>query len=127
MGSICLFFLDFWRFVIRVLRTLRAFPAHARARPASMRRRHPFHTLLIHFGKCKKTKAMGEWKAPLSLRVRQALRAGLEQYAAQEKRTLGNVGEVILEWGFQQLLAAGSTERLLKCSIRVGVRKSKRR
>ena len=49
------------------------------------------------------------------------LRAGLEQYAAQEKRTLGNVGELILEWGFQQLLAAGSTERLLKCSIGSGL------
>jgi hypothetical protein len=92
-----------------------------------MLRRHPFHTLFIHFRKCKKKSAMGEWKAPLSLRVRQALRAGLEQYAAQEKRTLGNVGELILEWAFQQLLAAGSTERLLKSSIRLEVRKPKRR
>ncbi len=60
---------------------------------------------------------MGEWKAPLSLRVRQDLRAGLEEVAAREKRTLANIGEVILEWGFQQLLVAGSTERLLKYKI----------
>jgi len=60
---------------------------------------------------------MGEWKPPLSLRVRQDLRAGLEEVAAREKRTLANIGEVILEWGFQQLLVAGSTERLLKYKI----------
>ena len=60
---------------------------------------------------------MGEWKAPLSLRVRQDLRAGLEEVALREKRTLANIGEVILEWGFQQLLVAGSTEQLLKYKI----------
>ena len=60
---------------------------------------------------------MGDWKAPLSLRVRQALRAELEEFAARERRTLGNVGELILEWGFEQLKAAGSTERLLKSRI----------
>jgi hypothetical protein len=61
---------------------------------------------------------MGEWKAQLSLRVRQALRAELEEFAAREKRKLGNLGEVILEWAFEQLKAAGSTERLLKYKIR---------
>jgi hypothetical protein len=61
---------------------------------------------------------MGEWKAQLSLRVRQALRAELEEFAAREKRKLGNVGEVILEWGFEQLKAAGSIDRLLKFKIR---------
>jgi hypothetical protein len=60
---------------------------------------------------------MGEWKAPLSLRVRQALRAELEVYAARERRTLGNIGELILEWAFEQLKTAGSTERLLKFKI----------
>lgn len=62
---------------------------------------------------------MGEWKAPLSLRVRQALRAELEQFAARERRTLGNIGELILEWAFEQLKTAGSTERLLKYKIRL--------
>jgi type II secretory pathway component PulM len=57
---------------------------------------------------------MGEWKAPLSLRISRELRAELEQLAARERRTLGNVGELLLEWGAQQLKAAGSMERLLK-------------
>jgi len=61
---------------------------------------------------------MGEWKAPLSLRVRQALRAELEAFAARERRTVGNLGELMVEWAFEQLKAAGSTERLLKCKVR---------
>jgi hypothetical protein len=60
---------------------------------------------------------MGEWKAPLSLRVRRPLRTGLEEFAARDKRTLGNLGELLLEWSFQQLQAVGSTERLLKYKI----------
>ena len=62
---------------------------------------------------------MGEWKAQISLRVRQALRTELEEFAARERRKLGNVAEVILEWGFEQLKAAGSIDRLLKYKIRV--------
>lgn len=61
---------------------------------------------------------MGEWKAPLSLRVRQQLRKGLEEAAARDKRTLGNLGEVLLEWSFEQLQVVGSTERLLKYRVR---------
>ncbi len=61
---------------------------------------------------------MGEWKAQISIRVRQALRTELEQFAARERRKLGNIGEVMLEWAFEQLKTAGSTERLLKYSIR---------
>jgi hypothetical protein len=63
-------------------------------------------------------KVMGEWKAPLSLRVRRPLRAGLEEFAARDKRTLGNLGEILLEWSFQQLRVVGSTERLLKYKVR---------
>lgn len=62
---------------------------------------------------------MGEWKAPLSLRVRQALRAEMEEFAARERRTLGNIGELLLEWSIEQLKAAGSTERLLKRRVTV--------
>jgi hypothetical protein len=65
---------------------------------------------------------MGEYKVQLSLRVRQALRAELEQFAAREKRKLGNIGEVILEWAFEQLKVVGSTERLLKYKIRSSAR-----
>jgi hypothetical protein len=61
---------------------------------------------------------MGQWKAPLSLRVRQELRAGLEEIAARDKRTLGNLAEVLLEWSFEQLQLAGSTEKLLRYRIR---------
>ena len=61
---------------------------------------------------------MGEWKAPLTLRVRQALRAELEQFSAQERRTLGNLGTVLIEWSFEQLKAVGSTDRLLKVALR---------
>ena len=61
---------------------------------------------------------MGEWKAQISVRVRQALRAELEEFAAREKRKLGNLGEVILEWAFEQLKTAGSTQNLLKYGIR---------
>jgi hypothetical protein len=70
---------------------------------------------------------MGEWKAQLSLRVRQALRAELEEFAAREKRKLGNLGELILEWAFEQLKIAGSTERLLKSKICTGRSSSKER
>ncbi len=62
---------------------------------------------------------MGEWKAQLSLRVRQALRAELEEFAARERRKLGNLGELVLEWGYEQLKEAGSTEKLLQCRIRM--------
>jgi len=65
---------------------------------------------------------MGEWKAQLSLRVRQELRRELEEWAFKERRKLGNVGEVLLEWGFEQLKETGSIERLLK--FRIGKKQS---
>ncbi|MBZ5700458.1 MAG: hypothetical protein LAN84_01275 [Acidobacteriia bacterium] len=68
---------------------------------------------------------MGEWKAPLSLRVRQALRRELEEFAVRDRRTLGNLGELLVEWSFEQLKAAGSTERLLKYKIRPSAAHSK--
>lgn len=61
---------------------------------------------------------MGEWKAPLSLRIRQDLRRELEEFAVKERRRLGNVGEVLVEWAWAQLQAAGSIDRLLKFKIR---------
>ncbi len=68
---------------------------------------------------------MGEWKAQISLRVRQALRTELEEFAAREKRKLGNVSEVILEWGFEQLKAAGSIDRLLRYKVQPRIRQPK--
>ena len=61
---------------------------------------------------------MGEWKAQISLRVRQDLRRELEEFACKDRRKLGNVAEVLLEWAFEQLKAAGSVDRLLKFKIR---------
>jgi hypothetical protein len=61
---------------------------------------------------------MGEWKASVTMRIRSELREQLSEFAAREKRSLGNVGALLLEWAFEQLKAAGSTERLLKYRIR---------
>lgn len=70
---------------------------------------------------------MGEWKAQISLRVRQALRTELEEFATRERRKLGNITELILEWGFEQLKIAGSTERLLRYKIRASSTPARRR
>lgn len=56
---------------------------------------------------------MGEWKAQLSLRIKQQLRLEIEEFAARERRTLGNIGEILVTWAFEQLKEAGSTEKLL--------------
>ena len=61
---------------------------------------------------------MDEWKAQVSFRIRQDLRREIEEFAAREKRSLGNVGAVLLEWGFEQLKASGSIDRLLKYKVR---------
>ena len=61
---------------------------------------------------------MGEWKAQVSFRIRRDLRLELEEFAAREKRSVGNIGAVLLEWSFQQLKVAGSIDRLLKYAIR---------
>lgn len=60
---------------------------------------------------------MGEWKAPLSLRIRPQLRRDMEIFAARERRTLGNLGGVLIEWSFEKLKAAGSTEDLLNRAV----------
>lgn len=61
---------------------------------------------------------MGEWKAQISLRVRQDLRREMEEFANKERRKLGNVGETLLEWTWEQLQVAGSIDRRLKFKIR---------
>jgi hypothetical protein len=61
---------------------------------------------------------MREWKAQISLRVRQDLRREMGEFADKERRKLGNVGEVLLEWAWEQLQAAGSIDRLPKSKIR---------
>jgi hypothetical protein len=61
---------------------------------------------------------MGESKAYLSMRVRHALRDALQKYADREHRKVANLSEVLMEWSFEQLEAAGSLERLLKSKVR---------
>jgi hypothetical protein len=43
---------------------------------------------------------MGEWKAQVSVRIRQILRVEIEEFAAKERRTMGTVSELLLEWSF---------------------------
>lgn len=68
---------------------------------------------------------MGEWRANVTLRIRPAVRDELLGFAAREKRSLGNLGALLLEWGLKQLKIAKSTERLLKCKIHPKVPRSK--
>jgi hypothetical protein len=60
---------------------------------------------------------MGEWKAQISLRVRQDLRRELEGVGERERRKLGNVAEALLEWATLQLRVAGAVERLMKVQL----------
>ncbi len=50
----------------------------------------------------------------------------IEEFAAREKRKLGNLAELILEWVFEQLKTAGSTQDLLKYGIRRHESRTKR-
>ena len=60
---------------------------------------------------------MGEWKKSVTIRIRPSLRSELIEFAENEHRSLGNLGAILLEWGFEQLKIAGSAERLLKCGV----------
>ena len=62
---------------------------------------------------------MGEWKAQISVRVRQDLRREMEEFAYKERRKLGNLGELLLEWAWAQLQVVGSSERLMKFRVPV--------
>jgi len=56
---------------------------------------------------------MGVQKVAVTLRMRGDLRAEMIGFAEQEKRSLGSLAAILLEWSFEQLKAAGSTTRLL--------------
>jgi hypothetical protein len=70
---------------------------------------------------------MGEWKTALSIRVRQSLKEDLQKIADREYRKLGNLGELLMEWSYEQLVTVGSTEKLLKYKVRVPGRKRRER
>jgi len=74
-------------------------------------------SLVVEWRKANR-QAMGEWKAQISIRARQPLRAEPEEFATGENRKLGNPGEQMLEWAFEQLKDTGSTQNLLKYGIR---------
>lgn len=57
---------------------------------------------------------MGIWKANVARRIRQDLREEMIQFAEREERSLGNLGAILLEWSFERLKAAGSTDKLLE-------------
>jgi hypothetical protein len=60
---------------------------------------------------------MGETKESVTMRIPSAVRSELWQFATRERRSLGNIGATLLEWAFEQLKVAGSTERLLKFQL----------
>jgi hypothetical protein len=68
---------------------------------------------------------MGEWKTALSIRVRRSLKDDLQKIADREYRKLGNLGELLMEWSYEQLVAAGSSEKLLKYKL-PGANRSRR-
>ena len=50
--------------------------------------------------------------APLSLKVPPGLKQSIETTARTERRSPGNLSVLLLEWGFEQLQAAGDTATL---------------
>jgi hypothetical protein len=68
---------------------------------------------------------MGEWKTALSIRVRQSLKTTFRKSLDREYRKLGNLGELLMEWSYEQLTAAGSTAKLLKRKGRSSLQGSK--
>lgn len=60
---------------------------------------------------------MGVWKTTVTMRIRPDFKDELAKFAAREKRSLGNLGGILLEWALEQLVSAGSTDRLLKSKI----------
>jgi hypothetical protein len=67
---------------------------------------------------------MGEWKAQVSVRIRQSLRAEIEALAAKERRTMSNVSELLLEWSIAHLKATESVDQLMKTLPVPGNRKT---
>jgi hypothetical protein len=60
---------------------------------------------------------MWRQKLQISLRIGPELRRELEEIARRENRTIGNAVTLLLEWGYEQLKAAGTTERLRQCGV----------
>lgn len=59
---------------------------------------------------------MSDKKTHLNLKVDSKLKAALETFAKREKRSLGNLSELLLEWSLERLSVAGTTMALLSQS-----------
>lgn len=55
-----------------------------------------------------------EKRVNLGFKVKPALRTALKKHADREKRSLGNLSEVLLEWAYEQLKRAGHTIELME-------------
>ena len=56
---------------------------------------------------------VGIWKVGTNAKITVETRAMLEEFAAKEHRSLGNLCFVLLTWATEQLQKAGTIERLL--------------
>ena len=56
---------------------------------------------------------LGQRKINVSVRMMVEDRASLQAYANRERRTLGNLSEILLTWALEKLKRAGGTEKLI--------------
>jgi hypothetical protein len=73
---------------------------------------------------------MGVWRVPSNTRITVETRAVLEEFAAKEHRSLGNLSFILLTWATEQLQKAGTVERLLRKKVPIpthGPQKNKTR
>ena len=56
---------------------------------------------------------MGQRKINVSIRIMVEDRASLQAYANRERRTLGNLSEILLTWALEKLKRAGGTQKLI--------------
>jgi hypothetical protein len=61
---------------------------------------------------------MGEWKTGVNIRIREEMRREMVEFAQRERRSLGNLGAVLLEWSFELLKSAGSTHELMGTTVK---------
>lgn len=57
---------------------------------------------------------MGQQKIGMSVRMKAEDRASLQAFANRERRTLGNISEILLTWALEKLKRAGGTEKLIR-------------
>ena len=72
---------------------------------------------------------VGIWKVGTNAKIAVETRAMLEEFAAKEHRSLGNLCFVLLTWATEQLQKAGTIERLLGKRVPIampGLQRNKR-